>query len=615
MKIRTHVGVAAMVAVVLLVVGTASAEAQTFKVATWNVQSAKGIDDLDGNDPTLTRNDVCEENAWGGPLGQPGNGLVPQELRQAIRDDPSVVALVLNEAWNCGKPAQIKLVLNETGAAWKTAKVPGTGSFERDGVAILARYGFPPGTDTVTLTPVSTSGVKHILRIPVCLDNTTGCPNRLEVFATHWNGSDGAGQAQRSLDFMKSLRDAGTPHVMLGDLNQISDVYPNCGTATPSTLDGFRTDYVDAWRTLHSEAGYTGMLNDADCLATNGGPYKRIDYSWAYHLTAVTATLFGLPAPGGDAASDHVGFIAEYNLNCTDTTQPTVTITAPANGATVSGPVSVSITANDDVGVASVDLKLDGTTIKTWPAPPYTMSWDTMTVSNGPHTLQAVAHDACTTGQATISVNVQNASNWTLSESFTGTGAMGPPWTVGQWSGSTVDPNIQSRRTADQLEIGPLPNSSGTHYNGIWAYAPGDFTGASAYVEIARAAAGSQTFTMLTIGFDLANYYRVYANNGSLVCIKSIGGTKSDLGPPIAYDPNQPVFVRISHVAGQVACQTAPDNGGIPGTWVDLYQPRQTWNSTNVPLNQVRFELKAGTSAATAGAGSALFDNFKAAKP
>src|SRR5207248_10898297 len=43
-----------------------------------------------------------------------------------------------------------------------------------------------------------------------------------------------------------------------------------------------------------------------------------------------------------------------------DTTPPTVSLTAPANGATVSDAVTVSASASDNVGVAGVQFKLDG---------------------------------------------------------------------------------------------------------------------------------------------------------------------------------------------------------------------------------------------------------------
>ena len=43
-----------------------------------------------------------------------------------------------------------------------------------------------------------------------------------------------------------------------------------------------------------------------------------------------------------------------------DTTAPTVSLTGPAEGATVSGTVTLSANASDNVGVAGVQFKVDG---------------------------------------------------------------------------------------------------------------------------------------------------------------------------------------------------------------------------------------------------------------
>ncbi len=43
-----------------------------------------------------------------------------------------------------------------------------------------------------------------------------------------------------------------------------------------------------------------------------------------------------------------------------DTTPPTVSITAPANGASVAGTTAVAAAASDNVGVAGVQFLLDG---------------------------------------------------------------------------------------------------------------------------------------------------------------------------------------------------------------------------------------------------------------
>ena len=97
-----------------------------------------------------------------------------------------------------------------------------------------------------------------------------------------------------------------------------------------------------------------------------------------------------------------------------DTVPPTVSITAPAGGATVNGTVNVTATAADNVGVAGVTFKLDGTT-KSAPKTrhrPTPASWNTSTVANGAHTLTAVARDAAgnTTTSTPVSVTVNNTA-------------------------------------------------------------------------------------------------------------------------------------------------------------------------------------------------------------
>ena len=66
------------------------------------------------------------------------------------------------------------------------------------------------------------------------------------------------------------------------------------------------------------------------------------------------------------AGFDHV-VVAKSYVGClsaggggSDTTPPTASITAPANGATVSGTITVSANASDDVGVAGVQFKQIG---------------------------------------------------------------------------------------------------------------------------------------------------------------------------------------------------------------------------------------------------------------
>lgn len=77
-----------------------------------------------------------------------------------------------------------------------------------------------------------------------------------------------------------------------------------------------------------------------------------------------------------------------------DTTVPTVSISAPTSGATVTGSVNITAAASDNIGVTKVDILIDGAVVKTLTATPYTFAWDSKTVANGQHSIQARAFDA-----------------------------------------------------------------------------------------------------------------------------------------------------------------------------------------------------------------------------
>jgi subtilisin family serine protease len=94
-----------------------------------------------------------------------------------------------------------------------------------------------------------------------------------------------------------------------------------------------------------------------------------------------------------------------------DTTAPLASIAAPLANSSVSGLVGVSVNASDNVGVARVDLTVNGTVVATDTAAPYSFSWDSTGVANGMANLVAVAYDAAgNAGQsAAVAVNVANS--------------------------------------------------------------------------------------------------------------------------------------------------------------------------------------------------------------
>ena len=88
-----------------------------------------------------------------------------------------------------------------------------------------------------------------------------------------------------------------------------------------------------------------------------------------------------------------------------DTTQPTVSVTAPASGATITGNVDVTATAADNDALAGVQFLLDGAALGTEDtSAPYTVNWNSRLTPNGAHTLSARARDA--SGNTRVSANV-----------------------------------------------------------------------------------------------------------------------------------------------------------------------------------------------------------------
>jgi sugar lactone lactonase YvrE len=95
-----------------------------------------------------------------------------------------------------------------------------------------------------------------------------------------------------------------------------------------------------------------------------------------------------------------------------DTTAPTVAMTAPASGATVTGTITVSANASDNVGVTGVQFQLDGAALGADDTTaPYSVAWNTTSAAPGTHSLRAIARDAAnnTSTSSSVSVTVSNS--------------------------------------------------------------------------------------------------------------------------------------------------------------------------------------------------------------
>ncbi|HXV77691.1 MAG TPA: LamG-like jellyroll fold domain-containing protein [Candidatus Polarisedimenticolaceae bacterium] len=119
-----------------------------------------------------------------------------------------------------------------------------------------------------------------------------------------------------------------------------------------------------------------------------------------------------------------------------DLTPPLVTITEPIDQSTVSGAVTISATASDNVAVEEVEFFADGAPIATDDSEPYSVVWDsTDALTSGVHMLSAVGRDTSNNeSQDSITVTVDNGlpsdlSDWTV-EVYSAGGSEVPDWVL-----------------------------------------------------------------------------------------------------------------------------------------------------------------------------------------
>src|SRR3989442_4778280 len=180
---------------------------------------------------------------------------------------------------------------------------------------------------------------------------------------------------------------------------------------------------VSASSISSSGATITWVTNEASDSQVDYGPTTAYGSSTPLNASLLTAhamTLTGLlPTTTSHyrvkprLAAANLATSADFTLTTLiDTTPPTVSMTAPTSGSTVSGTVTISASATDNMGVVGVQFKLDGANLGAEvTAAPYSTSWNTTLAAHGSHTLTAVARDAAgnSTTSAGVSVTVSNA--------------------------------------------------------------------------------------------------------------------------------------------------------------------------------------------------------------
>jgi FtsP/CotA-like multicopper oxidase with cupredoxin domain len=219
--------------------------------------------------------------------------------------------------------------------------------------------------------------------------------------------------------------------VVVSNVPAVSVVAPAEGATIFGDMVLVQIDASDA----EDAAGTLTVVWDVD-----GGASQGATWNGTYYEAVLDTTLLGDGAHTINAqATDSGSNSATDDNNVSVSNQPTVSIVSPADGATVSGVVTVEIDANDvedAAGSLTVMWDVDGGTPQATNynggSGYYEATWDTATAGSGAHIINASAADsrsnvandsnAVTVGANSIHIGDLNGSS---------TPAGGPNWVAG----------------------------------------------------------------------------------------------------------------------------------------------------------------------------------------
>jgi Bacterial Ig domain len=194
--------------------------------------------------------------------------------------------------------------------------------------------------------------------------------------------------------------------------------------------------------------------------------------------------------------NENDGKIYELAVTAVDP-PPSVTITAPAEGTTLSGTVTIEANAADYPGpVTQVEFFVDGTSLGIDTSTPYSATWDTTTAADGPHTLTATATAA--SGQTSSDSNSVAVANHGAPSTLDIPIAAGADDVEQRPDGRMRIPNDDLELVTDGAEV----QTVGLRFTGIDV--PAGATILNAYVQF-RADEKSSVATNLTVGGEASD--------------------------------------------------------------------------------------------------------------
>ncbi|MDA0180308.1 DUF4082 domain-containing protein [Solirubrobacter phytolaccae] len=198
-------------------------------------------------------------------------------------------------------------------------------------------------------------------------------------------------------------------------LDSTTDAVPPSAPSslTPTTrADGAKLDWPASTDNVGVKEYRVYRSTSSSFTPSAANRIARVPSGTTYTDSGVPAGTYHYRVEAVDAAGNRSSASPRAQVTVAgDTTAPTVSLTAPANGASLAATVAVTATSTDAVGVASVQFMRNGQALgDPDTTAPYAYQWDTTTVGDGRHTLTAVARDASgnTRTSTAVAVEVHN---------------------------------------------------------------------------------------------------------------------------------------------------------------------------------------------------------------
>ena len=151
-----------------------------------------------------------------------------------------------------------------------------------------------------------------------------------------------------------------------------------------------------------------------------------------------------------------------------------------------------------------------------------------------------------------------------------------------------------------RLEIIPLANLKGRHFNGYMSAGEWNLTGARVGVEVVQAAEAADT--VFAVGVDSDNWYGFVAEEGTLYLQSKVKGVKFPKSVPYSAVQHRFWRFRLDSASNTVTWETSPDGS----SW-----EAQRREALQMDITAVHVTLSAGTYKETKAPGTAIFDNFR----